>query len=347
MSTEATTAPPAAGTPPADRIAIQLLTGMWAMQAAASAARLRIPDIIGDGARTPEEVAREAGTHPGATKRLLRGLASLGVFRRDDDGRYRVTEVGRFLRSGVPGSIREMFIAESDTLHWRSWERLDDAVRTGDPRPKPVFGLPGFDYYAAHPEEGARFGEAMESISRFAADAVLGAYDFSSARTLMDVGGGNGSMAIAVLQRTPGVRGLVVDLPYIEGPARERIRAAGLEDRCRFEAVDFFERVPEGADVHMLKFVLHDWNDEESLRILKNCRAAIAKDGRLVVIENVVPESIEPAFVHLMDLNMLVMTGGLERTEREYADLFAKAGFRLSRVVPTPSPFSVVEARPV
>lgn len=240
-----------------------------------------------------------------------------------------------------------MFAAESDTVHWRSWERLDDAVRTGDPQPKAVFDLAAFEYYGAHPEEGARFGRAMENVSHFAANAVLEAYDFSGARTVMDVGGGNGSMAIALLQRTPGVHGAIVDLPYIEGPARERIRAAGLEDRCRFEAVNFFERVPDGADVHLLKSILHDWNDAESHRLLSNCRSAIARDGRLVVIEMLVPERVEPGFVQLMDLNMLVMTGGLERTQREYADLLAGAGFRLARVVPTASPFSVLEARPV
>jgi len=320
---------------------------MWAMQAAASACRLGIPDAIADGAKTADEVAKAAGANPGATKRLLRGLASVGVFSRDEAGRYRLTAVGQFLRSGAPGSLREMFIAESDTVHWRSWERLDDAVKSGDPRPQAVFGMPAFGYYERYPDEGARFGEAMESVSRFAANAVLGAYDFSGARTIMDVGGGNGSMTIAILERTPNVRGLVVDLPYIEGPARENIRSAGLDGRARFEPVSFFERVPEGADVHMLKFVLHDWNDEESLRILRNCRAAIAKDGRLVVIENVVPDSVEPAMVHLMDLNMLVMTGGLERTAKEYGELFAKAGFRLERVIPTASPFSVIEARPV
>jgi len=347
MSGESTSKVPPQGAPPPEQMIVRLLTGMWAMQAAASACRLGIVEAVGDQARTAEEVAEAAGTHAGATRRLLRGLASVGVFARDGSGRYSLTDVGRFLRSGAPGSLREMFIAESDPLHWRSWEKVDDSVRTGDPRPQAVFGIPAFEYYGKHPDEGEQFGRAMESVSRFAADAVLGAYDFSYARTIMDVGGGNGSMTIAILQRTPNVRGLVVDLPYIEGPARERIRAAGLEGRCRFEPMSFFERVPEGADVHMLKFVLHDWNDEESLRILRNCRSAIAKDGRLVVIENVVPDSIEPAMVHMMDLNMLVMTGGIERTAKEYGELFASAGFRLDRVVPTAGPFSVVEARPV
>ena len=346
MTSEVAAANPAAGAPAADRVAIQLLTGMWAMQACASAARLGIPELIAERAMTADEVATSARTHPGATRRLLRALASIGAFALDGE-RYRLTDVGRFLLSEAPGGLGRMFAAESDTLHWRSWERLDDAVRTGEPRPKDVFGVAAFDYYGAHPEEGARFGKAMENVSHFAASAVLDAYDFSGARTVMDVGGGNGSMAIALLRRTPGVRGVVVDLPYIEGPAKEAIRAAGLADRCRFEAVTFFERVPEGADVHLLKSILHDWNDEESHRLLTSCRSAIAKDGRLVVVEMIVPERVEPGFVQLMDLNMLVMTGGLERTEREYADLFAGAGFRLARVVPTASPFSVLEARPV
>jgi SAM-dependent methyltransferase len=330
----------------ADRVAIQLLTGMWAMQACASAVRLGIPELIARRAMTAGEVATAARTHPGATRRLLRALESIGAFALDGE-RYRLTDVGRFLLTDTPGGLGMMFAAESDTVHWRSWERLDDAVRTGESQPKAVFGLDGFDYYGAHPDEGARFGKAMENVSHFAANAVLDAYDFSDARTIMDVGGGNGSMAIALLRRTPGVRGVVVDLPYIQGPANERIRSAGLADRCRFEAVSFFESVPQGADVHVLKSILHDWDDAKSHRLLANCRSAIAGDGRLVVIEMVVPEKVEPGLVPLMDLNMLVMTGGLERTEREYADLFAKAGFRLARVVPTASPFSVLEARPV
>jgi SAM-dependent methyltransferase len=335
------------GAPPAaDQIVIQLLTGMWATQAVATAVRLGIPDRLAAGPGTPDEVAGAAGAHAGATRRLMRGLASLGVLAPAEGGRYALTAVGERLRGDAPGSLREMFVAETDEIHWRSWQKLFDSVRTGDPRPQQVFGMPAFDYYAAPPEEGAQFGRAMENVSNFAAAAVLEAYDFSGVKTLLDVGGGNGSFALAILGRHPNLQGVVFDLPYMEGPARERIAVAGVSGRCRFEAGSFFERVPAGADLQIMKFILHDWNDEESLRLLRRCREAIAPGGRLVVVETLVPEEIQPGLVHLMDLNMLVMTGGLERTAKEYAALLEQAGFRVSRVVATASPFSLVEAVP-
>lgn len=346
-TTETLVIPAVKAAPNPDEILIPLFTGMWAMQAVATAARLGLPDLLAAGPRTPEDVAAEAGTHPRATGRLLRALANLGLATLVSGGRYELTAAGERVRTGVPGTFKDAFIAETDEVHWQSWARAADAVRTGDPRPQAVFGMPAFDYYAKHREEGEQFGRAMENISRFAAHAVLEAYDFAGARTILDVGGGNGSMAIAILEKYREARGIVFDLPYIEQHAKERIRELGVEDRCRFEAGDFFESVPRGADVHLMKFILHDWNDPESLRVLRSSRAAIEDGGRLVLIEMVVPEGDTPDMVHLMDLNMLVMTGGLERTAAEYGSLLEQAGFRLERVVPTASPFSVVEARPV
>ncbi|MDQ2869452.1 MAG: acetylserotonin O-methyltransferase [Acidobacteriota bacterium] len=346
-TTETLVMPPVKVAPSPDEILIPLFTGMWAMQAVATAARLGIPDLLAAGPRTPEDVAAEAGTNPRATSRLLRALANLRLASPLAGGRYELTAAGERLRTGVPGTFKDAFIAETDEVHWQSWARAADAVRTGAPRPQAVFGMPAFDYYAKHREEGEQFGLAMENISRFAAHAVLEAYDLSGARTILDVGGGNGSMAIAILEKYREARGIVFDLPYIEGHAKERIRDLGVEGRCRFEPGDFFERVPKGADVHLMKFILHDWNDEESLRVLRNSRGAIEGGGRLVLIEMVVPEGDRSDMVHLMDLNMLVMTGGLERTAAEYGALLGQAGFRLERVIPTASPFSVVEARPV
>lgn len=332
--------------PTAEEVLIPLFTGMWAMQAVAAASRLGIADQLASGPKTPEEVAASSGTHPRATKRLMRALASVGVFAPAAGGRYGLTEAGERLRADNPGTFRDAFIAETDNLHWQSWAKLHDAVRTGAPQPQPVFGVPAFDYYGKHLDEGAQFGKAMENLSRFAAFAVLEAYDFSDAKTILDIGGGNGSMVLSILQRSPHARGLVYDLPYMETPANEQIRAAGAADRVRFQSGSFFESIPSGADVHLMKFILHDWDDAESIRILKHSREAIASGGRLVVIENVVPADPSPHMVHLLDLNMLVMTGGLERTEAEYAELFEASGYRLSRAVPTASPFHVIEARP-
>ncbi len=345
MSTEATAVRIDASAPSADQILIQMLGGAWVTQALATAARLGIPDLLASGPKTADEIASKVGAHPGATRRLMRALTGLGVFATAEGWRYGLTELSERLREDTPGSLKHMFIAETDGVHWRSWERVADAVRTGLPRPQAVFGMPAFDYYSKYKDEGEQFGRAMANVSGFAAKAVLDAYDFSGIRTLCDVGGGNGSMALAILERHPQVRGVVADLPYIEAQASEKMRAAGSADRCRFEAADFFERVP-GADAHLLKFILHDWNDEDSVRLLRSCRAAIEPGGRLLVLEMLVPEESRPDFSHLMDLNMLVMTGGLERTESEYRDLLARAGFRQERVIPTASPFSLIEARP-
>jgi len=319
---------------------------MWAMQSVAAAARLGFFDALGEGPRTPEDVAARALADVGATARLLRGLASLGLLERQADGHYGLTEAGQRLRTGVPGTFRDAFVAEADPLHWQSWEHLADAVRTGKPRPIEVFGVPAFEWYAKNPDHGEQFGRAMQNFSRFAVGALLEAYDFSDARTIMDVGGGNGSLVLAILENYPGLKGKVADLPYIQDAANAAIRTAGAADRCVFEATDFFRSVPGGADLHVLKSILHDWTDEECVGILTSCRKALEPGGRLVIVELLVPSEIRPDLVMLMDLNMLVMTGGRERTEEEFGRLLSRAGFRLSRVIPTKSPFFLLEARP-
>lgn len=329
-----------------DQTLIQLLTAAWATQSVAAAARLGIPDVLADGAKTSDDVAAGTKADAGAMYRLLRGLASLGVLERRADGRFANTDVGDRLRTGVPGSFKDAFIAETDHVHWQCWERLVDAVKTGRPQPQAVFGMLAFEYYGKHTAEGEQFGLAMQNISRFAAAAVLEAYDFSGVRTIMDVGGGNGSLALAILEKHPAMKGKVVDLPYIEPQAKLGIQAAGAAHRCEFESVDFFEAVPKGADLHALKFILHDWTDEECVRILRRCREALAPGGRILIVEMLVPEEIRPDFVMLMDLNMLVMTGGRERTAKEFDKVLASAGFELTRVIPTKSPFALIEGRP-
>ena len=346
MAKETTRDAAAQGGSSVEETLARLLTGMWAMQSVAAGARLGIFDALGGGPRSAEAIAREIHAEPLATARLMRALSSLGILVREDDGRFGLTEAGERLRKGVPGTFRDFFIGESDRMHWRSWENVDEAVRTGRPRPVEVFGLPAFDYYAQNREEGEQFGRAMENASQLAAAAMLEAYDFAGVRTILDVGGGNGSMALAILGRHPRMKGKIADLPYIEPQAKSAIAAAGAAGRCDFEAGSFFERVPAGADLHLMKSVLHDWNDEECVRLLKNCRAALAPEGRLVVVEMLVPEEMGPGLVTLMDLNMLVMTGGRERTAKEYDALFEAAGYVKARIIPTRSPFSLLETRP-
>ena len=257
-----------------------------------------------------------------------------------------MTAVGERLRADVPGTFRDAFIAESDTVHWRSWELAADAVRTGRPQPKEVFGTPAFDYYAKYPAEGEQFGKAMQNVSRFAAGAVLEAYDFSGVKTIMDVGGGNGSLALAILEKHPEMKGQV---STCRTSSRRRSSASTPPARptaAVSSPASFFKAVPRGADLHALKFILHDWTDDECVEILKCCREAIEPSGRVLVVEMLVPEEIRPDFVMLMDLNMLVMTGGRERTVQEFEAVFTRAGFRMTRVIPTSSPFSLLEAKP-
>lgn len=348
MTAEATTATAVQTSASAEQALLQLLVGMWTTQAVATAARLGIPDLLASGpSQTAEEIASTIGAHPRSVRRLMRTLASIGVFTPAGGARYTLTPIGERLCSDRPGSLKQMFIAETDTVHWQSWAQMLEAVRTGEPRPQAVFGMPVFEYYAQHASEGEQFGRAMADVSQFATQAVLDSYDFSGIDTIVDVGGGNGSMLLAILERYPHARGIVFDLPYIGRQSTERIRAAGMGDRCRFEPGDFFEGVPDGADLVLLKFVLHDWNDEDAVRVLRSCRAALAPEGRLLVVEMLLPEENRPDFVQFMDLNMLVMTGGLERTASEYGELFDRAGFRLSRVVGTKSPFHLIEGTPL
>ena len=327
---------------------IQMLTGAWVTQLVAAAVRLGIPDRLAVGQpQSGGRLAAALGVDAAALTRVMRALASIGVLKEMPPGQYLLTPVGERLRSDQPGSMRDFFLAETDEVHRRSWDRLVDAVKTGQPQPQAVFGLPVFDYYGKHMDEGEQFGRAMQNVSAMAADGVIANYDFSNARLIVDVGGGNGSFVRAILKHQRAARGVIFDLPYIEAQAVESLRHDALSERCRFEGGDFFKSVAAGGDIYLMKFILHDWTDAESQRILAAVRSAIAPGGRLLVVEMLVPEAIEPGFVQLMDINMLVMTGGRERTASEYGALFASAGFRLARTIPTGTPFFIVEGEPL
>lgn len=329
-----------------DKIVIDMLTGAWVTQLAAAIARLGVPDLL--AARQPqtcEQLAKAAKADPLALGRSMRALASLGVFR-DTGAGYALTSVGDRLRSDTEASMRDFFLAETDEVHRRSWDHLVDAIRSGRPQPQAVFGMPVFEYYSTHAAEGEQFGKAMWSTSAMSERGVLDSCDFSDAKLIVDIGGGNGSLLRAILSRYSNTEGIVFDLPYMGGQAVAAIRSSELGERCRFESGDFFEAVPPNADVHLLRFILHDWDDEKSIRILRSCRSALAPSGRVLVVEMLVPENNEPGFPQLMDMNMLVMTGGMERNESEYGRLLGRAGFRITQVLSTGSPFSVIEARP-
>ncbi|MEH0018641.1 MAG: methyltransferase [Desulfobacter sp.] len=322
-----------------------MLTGLWSAQAVATAARLGIADALENAQpQDGEALARTIGADPAALNRLLRALASLGVLSQPQPDTYALTPMGEALRSDVPGSMRDFLIAETDVPHWQAWGKLHESVRSGQPVAPRLVGMPIFEYYASHPEEGTVFSRAMGNYSGMAAQGTVQNYDFSGARHIVDVGGAHGDMLLAILQANPHARGTVFDQPPVAKAAREVIAAQGYHERCKAVGGDFFQAVPQGGDLYLLKFILHDWQDPEALRILHNCREAITPDGRLLVIEMVVPDDNDPSPAQLIDLNMLVMTGGLERTASEYEALLSRAGFRLDRLTPTGSPYHLVEA---
>jgi hypothetical protein len=327
-------------------VLMQIAFGKAATQALAVAARFKIADHLKSGPKTAAELAAATGLHAGHLYRVLRALAGMGVFAADDAGRFSLNAVSEFLRSDVPGSVRPMATYVCDPWSWKPWGDLAETVKTGQVAFDRVFGESPWEYLAKHPDEAATFNEGMTGFSEQASAAVSKAYDFSKCGTIVDVGGGHGALLLAILKANPGVRGVVFDAPQVASGANQPIRDAGMAERCRAEGGDFFKAVPRGGDLYILKHIIHDWNDAKATQILKTVRAAIPATGKLVLVELVIPPGFAPNFGHILDLEMMVICDGKERTEGEYRDLLAGAGFRLTRVIPTEGPHGLVEAVP-
>jgi hypothetical protein len=321
-----------------------LITGYWVSQAIGAVALLGVADQLGEGPRSSDELAQAVGADPQALYRVLRLLASLGVFAEVAPGSFGLTPLGETLRSDAPGSVRNFAITETAPGHWLPWGQLYESVRTGRPMAREALGMELFDWYAQNPEEQGFFSAAMGNLSALAASELVRVYDFSTMQTVADVGGAHGVLLAAVLRANPGARGILFDLPHVIATARDAIAAEGLSQRCALVSGDFFEAVPEGADLHLLKQIVHDWDDERATRLLRNCHRALAPAGKLLLVEMVIPPDNRPSPAQAMDLNMLVLLGGRERTEEEYRRLLQAGGFQLERVIPTHSPFSVIEA---
>jgi hypothetical protein len=272
-------------------------------------------------------------------------MASYGIFRETGNRQFDHTPLSAVLRGDAPGSFRAaglMFY-----LMKGAWGSLHQSALTGKPGFDEAYGQPMFDYIGAHPELPAIFDAGMTSFHGYETSAMLDAYDFSGIETLADVGGGNGSLLSAALRRYPKMKGILFDLSHVVERTRSRLQAEGLTDRCSIVEGSFFESVPKGADAYLLRHIIHDWTDEQSVQILRNCRKAVPAHGRILLVEFAVPGANERSLAKAADMIMLVFTGGLERTEEEYRTLFREAGFRLSGVTPTASAVSVVEGRPV
>lgn len=331
---------------PAEEL-LRLVFAYRTSQAIHVAAVLGISDHLAGSPLTAAELATATASDPAALYRLMRALAAAGVYRELPDGRFESTPMGEQLRADADSLIAgtASFIGQQSS--WRAWGALEYSVRTGQNAFEFVHGENAWDFRASHPEESAIFDAAMTAQSRRVADAVLDAYDFSPFATVVDLGGGRGAMLAAILQRNPELRGTLLDLPHVVAGAPAVLARAGVASRCEVVAGDLFDSVPPGADAYVLKAILHDWQDDETIAILRNCRQSMRPDSTLIIMERVLsgpPYGVESIASLFSDLNMLVGPGGLERTEAEFAAVLAEAGLRLIRVVRTTTDVSVVEA---
>lgn len=323
----------------------QLIVGYRATQAIYVAAKLGIADLVEATPQTAEELAQATNAHAPALRRLLRMLASIGIFAEDTASRFSHTPLSETLRRYHQQSIRGIALMCGSEFMWKPWGELCEAVTTGQPVFNRMYGASFFEYLTAHPDDAAIFNTAMSNSSLGLAESILAAYDFSRFEQIVDVGGGHGALLHAILSAHPQVYGVLADLPTVVAEAAI-VQSGAIAARCEVVGVDFFKSVPEGADGYVLKSVVHDWNDDDAVRILTNCRRAIRRDGRLLLIEPVLKPSNEPDVGRFNDLNMLVMLGGRERTEAEFHALLREAGFSVIRVVPTSMPLSIIESQP-
>jgi hypothetical protein len=335
----------------------QLLCGFQISAAIGAVAGLGVADALANAPARSTDLADSLGADARSLERVLQALTDVGIFEKLADGRFALTSLGETLRTDVPGSMRRAAMLWTEEWHWRAYGHLASSVRTGEAGMRAAHGSNYWEYLAQHPETAATINDMMSSASMLRAQALARTYDFSKVERLVDVGGGEGGLLCAVLQAYPHLRGVVFDLPSVTAGARERLLEAGLAERAEVVGGDFFEGVPRGADAYVLSWVLHDWDDESALRILKICRAAIQKAGRLLVVEMVLPSPDElrspqadylEQLAKVTDLEMLAVVGGRERTRAEYGQLLAQAGFALTQVLPLESmPWSVVEAAPI
>jgi hypothetical protein len=324
-----------------------IIGGYWLSRAVYLAARLKIADAVSHQPASLCEIARATGTRPENLRRLMRALAAHGFFQDSGNETFCQTPLSETLCSDRTGSMRAFAEAELGHDHYDSWRNAESCLREGGTAFQRLYGMPIWRYYAEHPETNALFGEAMSNLTAIANAGVLSGYQFAPFRRAVDVGGGHGSFLCAILDHHPDASAVLFDLPNVVADAAKAGFVTSHQARLELAGGDFFEAVPAGGDLYLLKFVLHDWDDERSGEILNNIRRVIDPSGRLVAVEIVLPPMNEPHIGPLIDLNMMVMTGGAERTEVEYRDLLAKSGFRMERVAATRTPFSVIEAAPV
>jgi hypothetical protein len=338
---------PTAQPPPPEIMLMQMLMGKWVSMAITTAAELGLADHLRDGARGANDVAKQAGANADATYRLLRALAAVGVFKELPGRRFENNALSEKLRSDIPGSARAMARWIGEKSVWQAWGYLDHSVRTGEPAYPKVFGMGAWEYLKTHSETAAIFNDAMTGFSEMTAQAVCEAYDFTPFKKIVDIGGGQGRLLATVLAKAPKATGVLFDMPSVVAGAKNVIGRDASFDRITTAGGDFFESVPEGGDLYMMKAIIHDWDDERSIKILSNCRKRMAPNGRVLILDQVLSDGPESTMGKLLDLEMLLVTeGGRERTAAEFETLYKKSGFALSRIIPTKSPTAIIEGTP-
>ena len=324
------------------QILVQLTSGYWVSQAIYVVAKLGIADLLKEGSKSGEELAKATRTDAQSLSRVMRALTSVGVFIEIDGGRFGLTPLAGLLQTGVPDSMCAWAIMLGEESY-RAWGELLYSVKTGEPAFDHVYKMRRFEYLGQHPEAADVFNTAMMALFGRVHSAVVKAYPFSGFTKVVDVGGGNGFLLTLILRANPHVTGVLFETPAVVQDAKKNIEAAGLAARCETVAGDFLESIREGGDAYLLAHVIQSFDDDRSITLLRNCRRAMEKDGKLLLVEPVISPGNAPSFAKLLDLHMLVVTGGRQRTEAEYRTLFGSAGLRLTNVILTESGESVIE----
>ncbi|MEL6776941.1 MAG: methyltransferase [Cyanobacteria bacterium J06597_16] len=326
---------------------IKMASATWVSKTVYVAAKLGIADLLSEGPKSSTELAAATQTDAPSLFRLLRALASLGIFTETEPSCFALAPTGHFLRSDIPDSLRGMAILHGED-DYKAWDCLLNSVKTGESAFKKLYDMPVFEYMKQNAASAKTFDAAMTSYSSTAIPAILSGYDFSNTTVLLDVGGGVGSLLVAILQANPHLKGILCELPPVIEKAEAFVANSKMAERTQLVAGDFFKSVPSGADTCLLKHIIHNWDDDEAIAILEKCRQALTTDGKLLLVEHIITPGDTPCFGKLFDVSMLLWCeGGKERTELEYNDLLRRAGFELTQVIPTQTPLSMIEAVPI
>jgi O-methyltransferase/methyltransferase family protein len=333
-------------TPPAHVSMFQLLNGVYIAGAISCLARLGVPDLVEHGPKSAEELAAAIGADPSALYRLMRATASVGVLSEGRDGKFSETPLSAVLRSNANPSLRAFASMHSREWHGLGWSELEYCVRTGKQALDKVYGEPIFQFFEKRPEEAQLFNQSMTDLSTIAGPAVAEAYSFDGIRSIVDVAGGHGLLLATILKKNPHMKGTLYEIPHVVAGAKDG-PLKPMMDRCTLASGDMFSAVPVGADAYIMKYIIHDWPDDLCIKILKACRKGVNPGGKLLVVDHVIQPGNDFAPGKFLDLQMLIFPGGCERTEKQFRELFAAAGWQLSRVIATAVPESIVEGVPI